>query len=43
LNPLLLNGSTIVDAHYAVQTDDCGKQSYTVLEQMGAAGLPPLY
>jgi len=40
---LLLNGSTVVDGHYAYQTDNCGSQAYVVFEQMGGLGLPPLH
>ena len=40
---LILNGTTIVDAHYAVQTDDCGAQTYSVFEQMGGWGLDPIH
>jgi hypothetical protein len=40
---LVLNGTNIVDAHYAVQTDDCGAQTYSVFEQMGGGGLEPLH
>jgi hypothetical protein len=40
---LVLNGTSIVDAHYAVQTDDCGAQTYSVFEQMGGGGLEPLH
>jgi len=38
---LLLNDSTVVDGHYAYQTDNCG--AYVVFEQMGGLGLPPLH
>jgi hypothetical protein len=38
-----LDGNNIVDARYAVQTDQCGTQAYGVFEQMGGSGLPPLY
>jgi hypothetical protein len=31
---LFLDGSKIVDARYAVQTDQCGMQAYTTFEQM---------
>src|SRR6516165_1976243 len=40
---LLLNDSTVVDGHYAYQTDNCGSQAYVVFEQMGGVGLPPLH
>jgi len=40
---LLLNDSTVVDGHYAYQTDNCGSQAYVVFEQMGGLGLPPLH
>ena len=40
---LILKGTTIVDAHYAVQTDDCGAQTYSVFEQMGGWGLDPIH
>jgi hypothetical protein len=40
---LFLNGTSVVDAHYAVQTDGCGAQTYSVFEQMGGAGLDPLH
>jgi hypothetical protein len=40
---LLFNGSTVVDGHYAYQTDACGIQSYVVFEQMGGLGLPPVH
>jgi hypothetical protein len=40
---LLFNGSTVVDGHYAYQTDNCSIQSYVVFEQMGGLGLPPLH
>jgi hypothetical protein len=40
---LLLNGSAIVDGHYAYQTDNCASQAYVVFEQMGGVGLPPLH
>jgi hypothetical protein len=39
----LLNDSTVVDGHYAHQTDNCGSQAYVVFEQMGGLGLPPLH
>jgi hypothetical protein len=37
------SGGKVIDARFAVQTDECGTQAYTVFEQMGGAGLPPLY
>jgi hypothetical protein len=40
---LLFNGSSVVDGHYAYQTDNCGTQTYVVFEQMGGFGLPPLH
>jgi hypothetical protein len=40
---LLLNDSTVVDGHYAHQTDNCGSQAYVVFEQMGGLGLSPLH
>lgn len=40
---LLFNGSTVVDGHYAYQTDACGSQSYVAFEQMGGLGLSPLH
>jgi hypothetical protein len=41
---LLFNGSTVVDGHFAYQTDACGIQSYVVFEQMGGGlGLPPVH
>jgi hypothetical protein len=40
---LLFNGSSVVDGHYAYQTDACGTQIYVVFEQMGGFGLPPLH
>jgi hypothetical protein len=40
---LRLNDSTVVDGHYAYQTDNCGSQAYVVFEQMGGLGLPPLH
>ncbi len=40
---LVLNGTNIVDAHCAVQTDGCGAQTYSVFEQMGGGGLDPLH
>jgi len=40
---LLFNGSSIIDSHYATQTDQCGTQTYAVFEQMRGAGLGPLY
>jgi hypothetical protein len=40
---LLLNGSTVVDGHYAYQADNCGSQAYVAFEQMGGLGLPPLH
>jgi len=40
---LTLNGTNIVDAHYAVQTDDCGAQAYSVFEPLGGVGLEPLH
>ena len=40
---LLFNGSSVVDGHYAYQTDNCGTQAYVVFNQMGGFGLPPLH
>lgn len=40
---LFLNGSEIIDARYAVETDECGMEAYTVFEQMGGDGLAPLH
>jgi hypothetical protein len=40
---LLFNGSTVLEGHYAYQTDACGIQSYVVFEQMRGLGLPPLH
>jgi hypothetical protein len=40
---LLFNGSTVVDGHYAYQTDACSSQAYVAFEQMGGVGLPPLH
>lgn len=40
---LLFNGSSVVDGHYAYQTDNCGTQTYIVFGQMGGFGLPPLH
>jgi hypothetical protein len=40
---LFLNGSELIDARYAVETDECGMQAYTVFEQMGGDGLAPLH
>jgi hypothetical protein len=40
---LLFNGSTVVDGHYAYQTDACGIQSHAAFEQMGGLGFSPLH
>ena len=40
---LLLNDTTVIDGHYAYQTDGCGSQSYVMFEQMGGLGLAPLH
>ena len=40
---LFLDGDNIVDARYAVQTDQCGTQAYGLFEQMEGSGLPPLH
>ena len=40
---LLFNDNTVVDGHYAYQTDNCGSQSYVGFEQMGSVGLPALH
>jgi hypothetical protein len=40
---LFLDGDNIVDARYAVQTDQCGTQAYGPFEQMLEGGLPPLH
>ena len=40
---LLFNGSSVVDGHYAYQTDNCGTQAYVVFNQMAGFGLPPLH
>ncbi len=40
---MLFNGNTVVDGHYAYQTDACGTQSYVAFEQMGGLGLSPLH
>jgi hypothetical protein len=40
---LLFNDNTVVDGHYAYQTDNCGSQSYVGFEQMGGVGLPPVH
>ena len=40
---VFLDGSKVLDARFAVKTDDCGTQAYSVFEQMGGQGLPPLH
>jgi hypothetical protein len=40
---LFIKGSAIIDAHYAVQTDECDLQAYAVFERMGGFGLEPLH
>jgi hypothetical protein len=40
---LFVTGSNIVDARYAVNTDECGTQAYALFEQMGGSGLNPLH
>jgi hypothetical protein len=40
---LFVSGSNIVDARYAVNTDECGTQAYALFEQMGGSGLDPLH
>ena len=40
---LFLNGAVVVDSRYAVQTDQCDMQAYTIFEQMGGSGLAPLH
>ncbi len=40
---LFLNASEVIDARYAVQTDECDMQAYIVFEQMGGDGLAPLH
>jgi hypothetical protein len=40
---LFIKGSVIIDARYAVQTDECDLQAYGVFERMGGFGLGPLH
>jgi hypothetical protein len=40
---LFVNGSNIIDARYAVKTDECGTQAYALFERMGGSGLDPLH
>jgi hypothetical protein len=40
---LFVRGSDIIDARYAVNTDECGTQAYALFEQMGRSGLDPLH
>jgi hypothetical protein len=41
---LFLDGNKVSDdSRYAVQTDQCDTQAYTIFEQMGGSGLPPLH
>ena len=41
---VFLDGNTVRDdSRYAVQTDQCDMQAYTVFEQMGGSGLPPIH
>jgi hypothetical protein len=42
-NALLLDGDAVVDSGYAVQTDQCDMQAYTMFEQMAGSGLAPLH
>jgi hypothetical protein len=41
---LFLDGKSVVDDRYAVQTDDCDRQAYVPFERMGGVvGLDPLH
>jgi len=40
---LLFKDSTVVDGHYAYQTDNCASQAYVAFEQMGGLGLSPVH
>jgi hypothetical protein len=40
---LFLKRSAIIDARYAVQTDECDMQAYAVFERMGGFELTPLH